>query len=125
MPTVQVTQLHLISIYVSDLQGAADFYKTHFGFEDLGEMPPGLMLKGGGAVLYLEEGRQSFDHSDLEPLPAEVCPCFGLESIKAGAAAFEAAGLPLVMPYTEFSPDFAMCAVVDRDGNRLEFAGKP
>lgn len=125
MPTVQVTQLHVISVYVSDLQQAREFYKQHFGFDDAGEMPPGLMLKGGGAILYLEEGRQSFDHAQMEPLPAEVCPCFGLASVKAGAEALAAQGFPLVMPYTEFSPSFAMFAVVDPDGNRLEFAGQP
>jgi catechol 2,3-dioxygenase-like lactoylglutathione lyase family enzyme len=124
MATVTVTQLHVLAIYVSDLAGARDFYKSHFGFEDAGEMPPGLLLQGGGATLYLEEGRAPRAMAE-EPLPAEICPCFGLESIKAGWEALSAAGLHVLMPYTEFAPTFAMFAVADPDGNRLEFAGKP
>ena len=124
MPTVTVTQLHVLAIYVSDLAGARDFYVTHFGFEDAGAMPPGLLLKGGGATLYLEAGRVT-RAMDEDPPPGEICPCFGLESIKAGHDALVAAGLHVLMPYTEFASTFAMFAVADPDGNRLEFAGMP
>lgn len=124
MSTVQITQLHVLAIYISDLQGARDFYTTHFGFIDAGGMPPGLLLAGGGATLYLEEGRVPRALGE-EPATAEICPCFGLESIKAGWEALRAAGLHVLMPYTEYAPTFAMFAVADPDGNRLEFAGRP
>jgi catechol 2,3-dioxygenase-like lactoylglutathione lyase family enzyme len=122
MPTVQVTQLHVLAIYVSDLQGAREFYKTHFGFEDAGELPPGLLLQGGGATLYLEEGHLA---RPMDEPVAEIAPCFGTESIQASFQALEAAGLHVLLPYTEFSPGFAMFAVADPDGNRIEFAGRP
>jgi catechol 2,3-dioxygenase-like lactoylglutathione lyase family enzyme len=106
------------------LAGARDFYTTHFGFTEAGGMPPGLLLEGGGATLYLEAGRAPRD-MEPEPPSAEICPCFGLESVRAGWAALSAAGLHVLMPYIEFSPAFAMFAVADPDGNRLEFAGRP
>lgn len=124
MPTVSVSQLHLLSIYVSDLEGACEFYIKHFGFEEAEDMPPGKLLKGAGAMLYLEAGRVP-RAQDEEPQPAEMCPCFGLESIKRGHQALEDAGLHVLMPYTEYAPTFAMFAVADPDGNRIEFAGKP
>jgi len=124
MPTVQVTQLHVIALYVSDLDGACEFYQTHFGFRDAGEMPPGRLLEGGGATLYLEAGRRPREVGE-DPPPAEVSPCFGIESVKAGWEAMTVAGLQVLMPYTQFAPGFAMFAVADPDGNRLEFAGKP
>lgn len=122
MPTTVVTQLHVIAIYVSDLQGAREFYKEHFGFEDAGEMPPGLLLKGGGAVLYLEADHLS---RPLDEPVAEIAPCFGTESVRASWEALSAAGLHVLMPYTECMPGFAMFAVADPDGNRIEFAGRP
>lgn len=121
-PLVRVTQLHVLSIYVSDLQQAREFYMFHFGFEDAGEMPPGLLLKGGGAVLYLEAGHLS--KATDEPL-VEIAPCFGCESVRASWEALSGAGLHAPMPYTEFAPEFAMFAVSDPDGNRIEFAGRP
>ena len=124
MPTTHVRELHVLAIYVSDLQGAREFYKTHFGFADAGEMSPGLLLSGGGATFYLEEGRVT-RALDEEPPPAEICPCFGTDSIKESWEALSAAGLHVLMPYTEFTPTFAMFAVADPDGNRLEFAGHP
>ncbi|MFA7330783.1 MAG: VOC family protein [Candidatus Delongbacteria bacterium] len=122
MPTTQVRQLHVLAVYVSDLEGAREFYKTQFGFEEAGEMPPGLLLQGGGATLYLEEGRLS---RPMDEPVAEIAPCFGTESIRASFDSLAAAGLTILLPYTEYSPVFAMFAVADPDGNRIEFAGRP
>ena len=124
MSTVTVSQLRVLAIYVSDLEGACEFYIKHFGFEEAEDMPPGKLLKGAGAMLYLEEGRVP-RAQDEEPQPAEMCPCFGLDSIRKGFAALEGAGLHVLLPYTEYGPSFAMFAVADPDGNRIEFAGKP
>jgi catechol 2,3-dioxygenase-like lactoylglutathione lyase family enzyme len=124
MPTVSVTSLQVLAVYVSDLAGARDFYVRHFGFEDAGEMPPGLLLQGAGATLYLEAGRVPRAQGE-EPPPSEICPCFATASVRASHAALAAAGLHVLMPYTEFAPHFAMFAVADPDGNRIEFAGTP
>lgn len=122
MVTLPVTQLHVIAIYVSDLDGACAWYQTHLGLGDAGAMPPGRLLTGGGATLYLEAGHLS---RPLDEPVAEIAPCFGLDSVRAGWEAARAAGLHILADYQEFAPTFAFFAIADPDGNRLEFAGNP
>lgn len=122
MVTLPVTQLHVIAIYVSDLDGAVEWYGRHLGFRDAGAMPPGRLLEGGGAALYLEAGHLS---RPMDEPVAEIAPCFGLESVRAGWEAAQAAGLHVLAPYQDFAPTFAFFAIADPDGNRLEFAGRP
>ena len=57
-PTVQVTGLQVVAIYVSELERARAFYCGHLGFRQTGEMPPGIMLDAGGTTVYLEAGRE-------------------------------------------------------------------
>ena len=123
MPTVQVTGLNVVSIYVSDLEIAEAFYRDHLGFQRCEEMPPGILMKTHHVTIYLEPNRgkrTTSPHSE-----AEVGPCFACDSVKAASEALLVAGQTLVMNYQEFSPHFAMFQIQDPDGNLIEFAGKP
>jgi len=123
MPTVQVTGVQVVAIYVTDLERAKQFYMQQLGMTGGDEMPPGVLLKAGEDTIYLEGGRAP---RDAEPLKqVEVSVCLGVPSVKAAADALEAAGVSVVSAYHEFGPEFAMLRITDPDGNVIEFAGAP
>jgi catechol 2,3-dioxygenase-like lactoylglutathione lyase family enzyme len=123
MPTIQTTGIQVIGIYVTDLARAKAFYCDHLGLTESREMPQGVLLSAGDARIYLEGGRAA---KSAEPLvEAEVSACLGTDSIRGAHEALKAAGVRVVEPYQEFSPEFGMFRIADPDGNVIEFAGAP
>lgn len=126
MSTVQISGLNVVSIYVSDLERAKAFYEQHLGFEDTGEeMPPGILMRAGDVMIYLEGGRQPRKVSDQSE--AEVAVCFSTvrNSVHKVCDLLSAAGVKIAYPYREFTSHFAMFRITDPDGNLIEFAGHP
>ena len=118
----KATGIAVISIYVSDLQKALDFYVGVLGLEDKSEMRPGRILALGDSSFYLEPGREK---TTPDTKIANTQVCFKVESIKAAYEALVTMGVEMVVEYTEYSPDFAMFMAADPDGNVVEFAGRP
>lgn len=125
MPTVQVSGIQVVAVYVSDLAKARTFFSEQLGFQVSEEMPPGVLMKAGEVTLYLEGGRKK--KSAAQAKLAEVSVCLALKDLGVRAAyeKLRAAGVSVRQEYTEFAPSFAMFRVADPDGNVLEFAGAP
>jgi catechol 2,3-dioxygenase-like lactoylglutathione lyase family enzyme len=129
-PTTQnlITGFQVLSIYVSDLARAVDFYTNVLGMETDEQYPPheakkGIILKAGGLMIYLEGGRSATNDPGMTA--NTISPTFTTDSIRAAYEAIKAKNAPFVEDYYEESPDFAMFRVADPDGNIIEFAGKP
>lgn len=123
MPTVQVTGLNVISIYVSDLERAEAFYRDHLGFEKADDMPPGVVMKAGDVILYLEGSRQA--QPDRGHTGSEFAICFACDSVRTASEELRKAGVTFVSDYEEHAPTFAFFQIEDADGNVIEFAGAP
>jgi catechol 2,3-dioxygenase-like lactoylglutathione lyase family enzyme len=125
MPTVQVSDLNTLAVYVSDLEAASSFYVEQLGFQPCDQMPPGMLLKAGEVTLYLEGGRKPRSSSPLSE--SEVSFCLGTAggSVKEAHEKLKSAGVAVVEDYQEFAPTFAAFRIADPDGNVIEFAGKP
>jgi catechol 2,3-dioxygenase-like lactoylglutathione lyase family enzyme len=123
MPSTRVTDLNVLTIYVTDLDRSTEFYREHLGFEKVEDLPPGVLMKAGKVTLYLEAGRRT--RRPDSPPTAEFSPCFATESVKASYESLESAGVHIAHPYREFSPTFALFRISDPDGNLIAFAGAP
>lgn len=123
MSSPLVTGLAVLAVYVTDLERARRFYVDVLGFQQAGGMSPGILLQAGDVTLYLEGGR--------EPSPAPgttgttTSACFYTGSVREAWARIQELGLPVVEPYTEHAPTFAMFRIADPDGNVIELVGKP
>jgi len=118
-----VTGLQVIAIYVTDLERALEFYRGLLGFEEIGKMPPGLVLACGGVTIYVEPG-----HTRRPDDPAAGCgiaPAFAAESVLATHKLLAAAGVPILGEIQHPNEEFAMFQCLDPDGNIVEFAGAP
>lgn len=118
-----VTGLQAISVFVTDLARAREFWEGLLGFEPAGEMPPGMLFKAGEVTIYLEPGRKA--RADEPGAAAEVAPALATESVKAAHEKLRAAGVRIVRDYQKFGDDFAFFQCADPDGNLVEFAGAP
>ena len=124
MPTVQVTGLQVIAFYVSDLQKSNAFYTDHLGFEETEfKMDPGIVLRAGTLLIYLEEVDRLLEAEHL--VETEVSPCFAVDSVRDTYQKLKGAGIRIVTEYVEYAPTFALFRIGDPDGNLIEFAGKP
>jgi catechol 2,3-dioxygenase-like lactoylglutathione lyase family enzyme len=108
---------------VVDLERSETFYREILGFERSGEMEPGIIMKAGEVLIYLEVGLlpELVNTSSL----LGFMPCFKTDSLRDSYEALKAAGIPMVSEYQEFSPEFALFTIADPDGHRIEFAGRP
>ena len=118
-----VTGVNVISIYVSDLERAKDFYVNVLGLQKSGDMPPGILLSAGDSTVYLEGGRSPGGKPDTESPCMSVC--FAADSVKKAYEALKTEGVVMVGDYQEMAPTFAMFQCADPDGNVIEFAGSP
>jgi predicted enzyme related to lactoylglutathione lyase len=121
---IQVSNVAVISIYVSNLDRARSFYVDVLGLEDRGDMGPGCMLALSDTSFYLEPGRNP-NPGNRALKAADVSICFDVDSVKAAFREAEKRELPIVMSYTEYSPEYAVFMLSDPDGNVTEFAGSP
>jgi catechol 2,3-dioxygenase-like lactoylglutathione lyase family enzyme len=121
--TVKIEKLQVLAIYSSDLERSKRFYIDHLGFEEAGQMPPGVLLAGGGMTLYLEGGREPRAGGAL----AHPCisPCLDPGGVREAHDRLAAAGVPIVEKLQVFGDQFAMTRIADPDGNVLELAGAP
>jgi len=123
MPTTQVKDMHVLAIYVTDLEKSQAFYAEHLGFEKTQDMTPGILMKAGDVTLYLEADRKKGRDESMST--TEFSPCFATDSVKTSYDALEKAGISIVSPYQEFGPTFSFFRIRDPDGNLIEFAGTP
>jgi len=123
MPTVKIEKLQVLAVYSADLERSKRFYIDHLGFEESGEMPPGVLMTGGGMTLYLEGGRAPREGAALAH--PEICPCLDPGSVREAHDRLAAAGVPIVEKLQVLGEQFAMTKIADPDGNVLELAGKP
>ena len=70
-----VTGINVISIYVSDLDRAREFYCDKLGLRFTGQNGPGIMLTCGECAFYVEPGR-------TEPLEPSLNTCCQLKSFR-------------------------------------------
>jgi len=123
MATVMVRDLNVLAVYVSDLARSEAFYRDQLGFEKMGDMEPGVLMKAGNVTLYIEacrlNGRGGLSDN------SEFSPCFGTDSVKASYEALRNAGVLVNSEYREYGPTFALFRICDPDGNLIEFAGTP
>jgi catechol 2,3-dioxygenase-like lactoylglutathione lyase family enzyme len=121
---IQVRSLSVVAVYVSDLTRARAFYEGLLGFDFAEEMDPGVLLRAGDVMLYVEPGRVPRGRGPGRE--AETAPCFAIQDgVKSAYAALSGAGVTIVQEYVEYSPTFAFFCAADPDGNRIEFAGTP
>ena len=123
MPTVVVNDMHVLAIYVTDLEKSEAFYSEHLGFKKIQDMSPGILMKAGEITLYLEAGRA--EDRDKSSSTTGFCPCFATDSIKTSFEAISDTGIPIASSYQEFDPSFAFFRIRDPEGNLIEFAGTP
>lgn len=108
---------------VTDLDRAVTFYTDILGFTKGTDMPPGLILNSGKAMIYLEPGRIT---TDTEPnTTREVSAVFATESVAAARKHLEARNVTMIGDYQQFGEDFAFFRFADPDGNVHEFGGRP
>jgi len=120
---MEVTDINVIGIYVTDLQIAKDFYVSKLGFKESDQMDPGILLCSNNVSIYLEPGRSKKNDPPIKS--CEVSPCFATKSIKESYEELKNNDITIVSDYVEYGPEFAMFKIVDPDGNVLEFAGQP
>lgn len=120
---VLVRGLAVGAVYVTDLARARAFYEGRLGLRFLCEMPPGVLLTAGDLQVYLEGGRRASDSPRLEAVGTSLC--FDCASVRTAERILRAAGVEFVEDYRELAADFAMCRVLDPDGNVVELVGKP
>ena len=124
MSTIQLEKLHAIILYVSDLKKAQGFYTDHLGCEFCEKMGAGIVMKGGGTILFLEGG-----YAKRETVPdkeADVSVCFNVKGGVRGAFEnLKNASVTMVVDYQELEADFAFFRFADPDGNVFEISGTP
>ena len=121
--TPLVTDIQLIAVYVTDLDRAVTFYTDILGFTKGTDMPPGLILNSGKAMIYLEPGRTE---TDTEPnTTREVSAVFATKSVAAARKHLEDKNVTMIGDYQQFGDDFAFFRFADPDGNVHEFGGRP
>jgi catechol 2,3-dioxygenase-like lactoylglutathione lyase family enzyme len=123
VPTGRVTGFNVAAVYGVDLDRSRDFYVNTLGLTFESANGPGVMLKAGDLTVYLEGERT--EGTDVGLHRACTSLCFATDSVKAAHDRLATAGVPVVQPYQEMGPSFAMFRVADPDGNVVEFAGAP
>ena len=122
--SIQVKDVAVIGIYVSDLGVAVDFYVIDLGLEDKGSMGPGHMLALGETSFYLEGGR-SKNQTKQNLKDADTAICFGVDSVKNAYETMQKKKVQIVMKYVEYGPEYAVFLIADPDGHIIEIAGSP
>lgn len=124
MSTIQLQQMHAIVLYVSDLERAKAFYTDQLGFEFGETMGAGIVMRGGGVLLFIEGG-----YTKREKAPAhevDVSVCFNVKGGVRGAfEKLQKAGVTMATEYQEVEPGFAFFRLADPDGNVFEISGQP
>jgi catechol 2,3-dioxygenase-like lactoylglutathione lyase family enzyme len=118
-----VTEVAVVALYVQDLERSLAFYRDLLGLTVLQPMEPGVLLKAGAVTLYMEGGRQPVASPGLDSCALSLC--LGGPSIRRIWQQLVERGVPVVEPWLQHGPDFAMFRVEDPDGLVVEFAGKP
>jgi hypothetical protein len=122
--TPLVTGLAVIAIHGADLARSRACHEGLLGLEARGSVPPGQLLRAGGATVSLEGGgRRRPAGAGLDRATASAC--FATTSVRAAWKALQSAGVPVVEPYRQLAPAFAMLRVADPDGTVVELAGEP
>lgn len=80
MPTTNVKDLNVLAVYVTDLNRSETFYREHLGFEKVADMDPGILMKAGQVMLYIEPGCHQVRCE--ETAAAEFSPCFATDSVR-------------------------------------------
>lgn len=124
MATVQVTDLCVVTAYVTDLDRSKAFYAKHFGFKEGNAMPPGVIMRAGNVALYLEGGRYRRE-SDASQETALGFTFSLREGLKEAYQKLQQTDVDMVGTFQECSPSFAFFQIADPDGNIIELAGKP
>jgi len=123
MPTISVRDLHVLAVCVTDLARSEAFYREHLGFAKLQDMEPGILLKPGQVMLYLEGGREAAQSAPSAA--AVISPCFGTDGVTGSFEALKAAGVRISTEYQEFGPTFAFFGISNAGGILIEVAGTP
>lgn len=124
MSVIEIEDLNIIAIYVSDLERAIRFYTEILGFKKDYDNGPGVCLKVENVLsIYLEGGysKKNDDHRQ-----ACVAMCLNPKGGLRGAwEKLKNSDVQTVGEYEEFGDQFSMFRIQDPDGNVIEFAGKP
>ncbi|MEP7220696.1 MAG: VOC family protein [Bacteroidota bacterium] len=124
VPVVQVRNMGIIAIHVSDIARSARFYKEILGFREGEQMlSPGLSLEANDISIYLCNGRAPRRKEQMQY--AEISLCFVVKGVKDAFDKLTAAGVEVMEPYEAGSEYFATCAIADPDGNMIEIWGNP
>lgn len=118
-----VTGVNVIAIYVTDLDAAREFYVDILGLTENHSSPPGVTLKAGEMLLYLEGKREGRESADTKYATTSIV--FATESVKQTYKHLRKMNVPSMQEYVAYSDEFAMFRINDPDGNVIEFAGKP
>ena len=124
MPTIQFEKMHAIILYVSDLKKAQAFYTDQFGFEFCEAMGSGIVMKGGGVLLFIEGGYTK--REDVSARVSDVSVCFNVKGGVRGAfERLKQSGVTIAAEYQEVEQGFAYFRMADPDGNVFEISGEP
>ena len=124
MPTIQFEKMHAIILYVSDLGKAKAFYTEHLGFEFSGMMGSGMLLKGGGVLIFMEGGYTK--RANIPATEADVSVCFNVkDGVRGAFEKLQQVGVTMAATYQEVEPGFAYFRFADPDGNVFEISGAP
>ena len=124
MSTIQIEKMHAIVLYVSDLKKTQAFYAEQLGFEFGETMGEGIVMTGGGVLLFMEGG-----YTKRERIPAreaDVSVCFNVKGGVRGAfERLKQSGVTIATEYQEVEQGFAYFRMADPDGNVFEISGEP
>ena len=124
MSTIELKKMHAIIVYVSNLKLAQAFYTQHLGFEFCEAMGAGIVMKGGGVLVFIEGG-----YTKRENIPAretDVSVCFNVNvGVRGAFEKLQNANVTIIVKYVELEPGFAYFRMADPDGNVFENSGEP
>jgi catechol 2,3-dioxygenase-like lactoylglutathione lyase family enzyme len=124
MPTIQFEKMHAIVLYVSDLTKAKAFYIEHLGFEFCETMGSGIVMKGGGVLIFIEGGYTK--RETVPAMEADVSVCFNVKGgVREAFEKLQKANVTIAAKYQEVEPGFAFFRFADPDGNVFEISGEP
>ena len=122
---VQVRNLGMLTIHVSDLERSIKFYREMFGFEKEQEqmLSPAVAMRVADVQIYLNPGCDNMERR--EGNCPEISLALVVHGVRATGARLRDAGVKIIGDYYEMSPAFASIQVGDPDGNMIELLGKP
>lgn len=122
---VQVRNLGMITVHVSDLERSITFYREMFGFEREQEqmMSSSVAMRVADVQIYLNPGCDQMERRGGNC--PEISLSLVVDGVRASGERLRNAGVTIVGDYYEASPAFASIQVADPDGNMIELIGKP